>query len=118
MTVDEGRPDDHIAGDAAPACAFCGDRLVPFSLETPDVSPVAPIGDVAEFLHVGVDRRAGMLVLITANGLTGADIDVAETVDPTPGKDRMNRPDGHSQLSADTDRAEPLLPPQMHGLSH
>jgi hypothetical protein len=27
-------------------------------------------------------------VLITANGLTGADIDVAETVDPTPGKDQ------------------------------
>lgn len=49
-------------------------------------------------------------MLITASGLTDADIDVAETVDPTPVEDRMNRRGGHSKLSADTDRAEPLPP--------
>jgi hypothetical protein len=90
---------------------------VPISLMTAHVAPAAPVGDVPELLHIDVDKGSGVIVLVAADHLTGAPIDVGQPVDPAADQHRVHRGGRHVEPPADLDRAEAFLPPQVHDLA-
>ena len=61
------------------ACVFVRSRWPRgwFALVPADVAPPAAVGDVAEFGHIDVDQRAGMVMLVAADGFAGDPVDTA-----------------------------------------
>ena len=72
-----------------PGLARCG-RPVLLSLSAADVAPASAVGDVAELLHVDVEHRAGMVVLIASDGFARGAVDVREPVQVRVGQDPVN----------------------------
>jgi hypothetical protein len=69
----------------------CGGRgPVPVSLMASHVAPAAPVGDVPELLDIDVDQGPGVVVLVAADHLAGAPVDVGEPVDPATDQDRVH----------------------------
>jgi hypothetical protein len=67
-----------------------GGDPVAFTLLPADVTPAAAVGDVAEFLHIDVQQRAGMVVFVAADRFTGAPVDMRQPVDPAADQHRMH----------------------------
>lgn len=81
--------------------------------------PVATaVGDVGELGDVDVDQRAGVVVLVAAQGFAGDAVEVAEPVDPAPHQHRVDGRGGQAEPAGDLDRAESLAPPQPHDPPH
>ncbi|GAA2016818.1 hypothetical protein GCM10009756_00540 [Pseudokineococcus marinus] len=66
------------------------------------------------FTGVDVDQRARVLVLVAADRLTGADVDVREPVEPAPDQHGVDRRGRGARLRADRQRRQSLLPSQVH----
>ena len=58
-----------------------------------------------------------MVVFVAADRLAGGAVDVREPVDPAPGQDRVHGGGRHAEPSGDLDRAQALLPAQVHDLA-
>jgi hypothetical protein len=104
----------HVA-PAAPRLAGSRSPVLP-ALDSSDRAPAAPVGNVAEFLHINMDQRAGMVVLVSAGWFSGSAVDVGEPVQSFPHQDGVNRGGRELQETADLDRAEPACEAQMNDL--
>lgn len=58
-----------------------GRGAVLLALLAADVAPASSVGDVAEFLHVDVEHRPGVVVLVAADGFAGGAVHVGESVE-------------------------------------
>lgn len=67
-----------------------GDGAVPPALAATDVALAAAVGDVPELLHVHVNQRPGVGVLVPADGFTGGPVDVGQPVQAGRGEDAMH----------------------------
>ena len=94
----------------------CG-ASVPQALCAADVAPAAAVGDVAELLDVDVDQRAGVGVLVASDRFSGGPVDVGESVEAAPHQHRVSGGGSTSDLVGDLDRAESVLPAQVHDLA-
>jgi hypothetical protein len=115
--VHERMPHQHATVSGAALLARCGGS-VPITLLLSDHPPAAAVRDVAEIFHVNVDHRARIGMLVTADRLPSAHIDVPQPVQPTPDENRMDGRGRHAEHAADSDQTEPLLPTQMHDPPH
>jgi hypothetical protein len=88
------------------------------TLLSAEVAPAAAVGDVAELLDVDVDEFAWSLALVAAGWLTGDPVDVAESVQATPGQHCMDSRGRHVEFRSDRNRPKSLLPPQVHDPTH
>ena len=81
-----------------------GGGAVLLALSAADVAPASAVGDVAELLHVDVEHRAGMVVLIATDRLPGGTVDMGQPVQVRVGQDPVNRR-----------RSDPQPAGQLHG---
>ena len=61
------------------------------ALLTANKTPPATVGDIAEFLHVYVDHRAGLVVFVTPDRFPGSDINVPQPVQPATNQHSVDR---------------------------
>ncbi|ORV49975.1 hypothetical protein AWC05_28875 [Mycobacterium florentinum] len=103
MVVDDGM--DKGVAEQLIAIAAAADarrrRAILAALRTSDEPPPAANRNVAQFLDIDVDQRAWVFVLVAANPLTRADIDVGQPVQSTPNQHRVNRRGRHRQTRRD-----------------
>jgi hypothetical protein len=92
----------------------CGPVAVALLLA--DVAPATAVGDLAELLHIHVQQVPGMVVLVATDRLAGGPVHMGEPVEPAADQHRVHRRGRQAQPVGDLDRAEPLLPPQVHDL--
>jgi hypothetical protein len=92
VVVDDG-VDEGVAHLRAVPFLWLPGRRCPFlvALGAADVAPAAALWDVSELLHVHVEQRAGVGVLVAANRLTGRSVDVRQPVQPRRGEDAVHR---------------------------
>ena len=90
-----------------------GGSAVAVALLSADVAPAPAVGDVAELLHIDVQHRPGVVVLVTANGLSRGAVDMGEPVQVRVDQDPMDRrrrdPQPTGQLHGTFPQAEPQL---------
>ena len=96
--------------------ACCGSPVL-VALLPADEPPPTAVGDLAELLHVHVQHRPRMGVLVAADRLTAHSVQMRQPVQPAPHQHRMHRRRRHPGSAADRYRAEALLPPQVHDLA-
>src|SRR6478735_8385841 len=89
----------------------CRLGVVP-ALQPTHVAPAAAVGDVGELGDVDVDQRAGVVVLVAAQGFAGDPVDPGEPVDPAPHQHGVHRGSRDPEPAADLYRPEPVPPPQ------
>ena len=82
------------------AATLLSSRAVAAALLTSDVAPAAAVGDVAELLDVHVQQRPWLVVLVAADLLAGALVDVPQLVEPAPHQHRMHGRGRHVELRA------------------
>ena len=82
-----------------------GGGAVLLALLAADVAPASTVGDVAELLHVDVEHRAGVVVLVAADGLPGGAVDVGEPVQPGVDQDPVDRGRCDPEPAGELDRA-------------
>ena len=82
----------------------CGGSVA-VALLSADVAPAAAVGDVAELLHVDVQHRPGVVVLVAADGLPGGAVDVGEPVQPGVDQDPVDRGRCDPEPAGELDRA-------------
>ena len=70
----------------------------------------------SELLHIHVQQIPGMVVLVATDRLAGGPVHMGEPVEPAADQHRVHRRGRQAQPVGDLDRAEPLLPPQVHDL--
>ena len=108
MVVDDG-VDEAGADDLSTFAAHRtprGGSNVLVSLLPPNQSPPAAVRDLAEFLHIDVDHRAGFVVLVAADRVPSFDIDMMQPVESTADQNRMDCRGQHAHFGADRDRPE------------
>ena len=74
----------------APELAWCSCPVL-LALTTTDVAPASAVGDVAELLHVDVEHRAGMVVLVTAHRFPRGAVHMRQSVQVGVGQDPVDR---------------------------
>ena len=79
-------------------------RSVVVALAAADVAPAAAVGDVAELLHVDVQHRPGLVVLVAADRLPGCPVDMRKPVQVRVDEDPVNRR-----------RSDPQPASELHG---
>jgi hypothetical protein len=79
-------------------------------------APATTIGNVAELGDIDMDQRAGMVVFVAAQRLTGHPIDMTEPADPAAHEHGMHRRGRQAELAGDLHRAETVPRPQLHDL--
>lgn len=81
-----------------------GGGAVLLALLPADVAPAAAVGDVAELLHVDVQHRPGVVVLVAADQLSGCPVDMRKPVQVRVDEDPVNRR-----------RSDPQPASELHG---
>ena len=87
-SVDEGVSQQRLAVLVLPRE---GDLTVPITLLTADIAPAPANGDVAKLLDINVGQAARAVVLVTTHRFPGRSIDMRQPVQPSRGKDLMDR---------------------------
>ena len=87
--VDEGVPEFRVVPLAFGLVR--GGSAVLLPLTAADVAPTTPVGDVPELLHIDVDERPGVVVLVAADRFAGGAVDVGEPVQTGARQDAMHR---------------------------
>jgi hypothetical protein len=59
-----------------------------------------------------------VVVFVAADRFSGRAVEVGEAVDAAADQDLVDRRGGQSDAVGDLDRAQSLLPPQVHDLAH
>ena len=67
-----------------------GGGSVAVALLPADVAPASAVGSVAQLLDVDVEHRAGMVVLVSADGFAGGAVDVGQAVQVGVGQDPVD----------------------------
>ncbi|OJG05002.1 hypothetical protein BG618_03878 [Pseudonocardia autotrophica] len=91
---------------------------VAVSLGAPDIAPAAAVGDVAQLLHIHVQQIPGGGVFVAAHRFSGGAVDMGEAVDPTPHQHPVHGRGSDTDPVGDLDRAQALLPAQVHDPAH
>jgi len=68
----------------------CGGAVF-LALLAAHVAPASAVGDVAELLHVNVQHRPGMVVLVATDRFAGSAVNVGEPVQARVDQDAVNR---------------------------
>ena len=89
------------------------ERPVDIALSPADVAPAASVGDVAELLHVYVEHRAGMVVLVAAHRFASGVVNVGEPVQARADQDPVNSRGSDARAAGQLHRALSKAEPQL-----